>query len=113
MTREFVYVPMFIKNWNNLKLTDEHLRLLEQELLKNPSIGDVIEGTGGLRKMRYALPHQGKSGSTRILYVDFIAHEQLYLINIYPKNEKENITDAEKADYKKLIKILNDSLRRG
>lgn len=111
MTREFIYVPTFLKSWNKLRLTEELLRQLEQELLSNPSVGEIIESTGGLRKMRYALPNQGKSGSTRILYVDFISHEQLYLINIYPKNEKDNITNAEKKEYKDLVKILKNSLK--
>ena len=55
-------------------LNDEDRRKLENEIANNPSIGKVIRGTGGLRKMRFALGGSGKSGGTRILYVDFVVY---------------------------------------
>ena len=50
-----------------------------------------MRGTGGVRKMRFAFEHRGKSGSIRIIYVDFEVYEKIYLITAYPKNEKENL----------------------
>lgn len=73
-------------------------------------MGSVIQGTGGLRKMRFAFEGAGKSGSTRICYVDFTIHETVYLITAYPKNKKDNLSGAERNEVKKLIEVLAKSL---
>lgn len=55
MKREFVYVPTFEKSWKQLNLSEKDLRVLENMILDKPDIGEVIQGTGGLRKMRFAI----------------------------------------------------------
>lgn len=60
--------------------------------------------------MRFALPNRGKSGSSRVLYVDFVLAETIYLIFAYSKNEKDNLTDEERNNIKKLIDKLEQSL---
>lgn len=80
------------------------------ELLRNPKAGEVVKGTGKLRKMRFAFRDEGKRGSTRICYVDFVVQEVIFLITVYPKNEKDNLTKAECIHIKKLIEILEHSL---
>ena len=59
-------------------LDDSDLIRLQEELLADPKAGDVIRGTGGVRKMRFAFKHRGKSGSTRIIYVDFEVYEKSF-----------------------------------
>lgn len=54
MTRTFIQTQEFTKNWERLDLKDRDLRRLELEILKNPKVGKVIRGTGGLRKLRFA-----------------------------------------------------------
>lgn len=54
MTRLFVMLPEFEKQWIKMGLTDDDLKRLQYELLDNPKIGDVMQGTGGLRKVRFA-----------------------------------------------------------
>lgn len=71
MTREFVILPSFEVKWKNLGLDDNDLMRLESELINNPKIGPVMKGTGGVRKMRFAFEGRGKSGSLRVIYVDF------------------------------------------
>ena len=61
MTRTFIQTSEFIKNWRELRFTDSDLRRLELEILRNPNIGTVMRGTGGLRKMRFAFEDSGKS----------------------------------------------------
>ena len=78
-------MPIFDKQWRAMGLDDNDLQALQIELLKDPQIGSVIQGTGMLRKMRFAFPHPGKSGSSRVLYVDFVLAETIYLIFAYPK----------------------------
>ncbi len=87
-------------------LTDGDLRRLQEELLSNPQAGKVIQGTGGVRKMRFAFQGHGKSGGVRVIYVDFVVCEKLYLITAYPKSEKDNLTKAERNELKQLVQIL-------
>lgn len=70
MKRTFIEVPLFTKKWKELGLTDEDLRDLQNILLQNPKSGDVIQGTGGLRKIRIPMKGRGKSGGSRVIYVD-------------------------------------------
>ena len=110
MKRKFVIMPVFDKQWRDMGLNDTDLQYLQEILLNNPQTGKVIKGTGKLRKMRFALPGRGKSGSSRVLYVDFVPAETIYLIFAYPKNEKDNLTDEECANIKKLIDKIEESL---
>lgn len=96
--------------WKLLGLTDKNLKRLEEELVADPKTGDVMQGTGGVRKMRFAFEHRGKSGSIRVIYVDFEVYEKIYLITAYSKNEKDNLTKDERNEIKQLIKILESQL---
>lgn len=69
-----------------------------------------MQGTGKLRKMRFAFDGKGKRGSVRICYVDFLLYETVYLITVYSKVEKDNMSKAEKNQIKKIINILEESL---
>lgn len=111
MTRLFVMLPEFEKQWAKIGLTDDDLRRLQSELLKNPKAGDVIQGTGGLRKIRFAFEHKGKSGGSRVAYVDFAYYEKIYLITAYSKNDKENLSKSEQNNIKKVIEMLESKLR--
>ena len=62
--------------------------------------------------MRFALENRGKSSSVRVIYVDFLIYEKLYLLTAYPKNEKDNLTKAERNELKKLVEILEAELDR-
>lgn len=111
MTKTFIQTDEFSKNWEELGFNDDDLRKLELELLNNSQSGAVVRGTGRLRKMRFALPDRGKRGSVRICYVDFVIHEAIYLITVYPKTAKDNLTQAERNEIKRTIKLLEESLK--
>jgi len=100
--------PEFDKTWSKIGLDDEDLKKLQEEILKNPKCGEVIQGTGGLRKTRLAL-EEGKSGGARVLYVDLEIYQEVYLITAYPKSKKENLTQENKATIKKMIGQLKES----
>ncbi len=108
MKRTFIEVPMFTKKWKELGLTDEDLRNLENVLLENPKTGDVIQGTGGLRKIRIPLESSGKRSGGRVIYIDIEVKETIYFINVYTKNEKDDLTEDEKKAFKTFIKILKE-----
>ena len=112
MTRTFVELPSFRAEWKAMGLTDADLLRLQEELLANPEVGSKMQGTGGVRKMRFAFEHRGKSGSARVIYVDFVLREKLYLITAYPKNEKDNLTKAERNELKQLVGLLGSELEK-
>ena len=66
MIRKFIEVPLFSRRWKEIGLGDEELRKLQIMLLKDPESGPVMEGTGGIRKVRFPLENRGKSGSVRV-----------------------------------------------
>lgn len=111
MTREFIITQEFDKNWKSMGLTDDDLKALQEELILNPSKGDLMQGTGGFRKIRVPFENRGKSGSGRVCYVDFIMYEKIYLITAYPKNEKENLSKAERNAIAAMIKQLENALK--
>ena len=94
-------------------LDEDDIIEIENAILSNPKIGEVMRGTGGVRKFRIALSNnKGKSGGARIVYVDFTVYEKVYLITAFPKGEKENLSKAEKNELKKLVKILETEAGR-
>jgi len=112
MKVEFVSIDVFNRVWDDLGLTDDDLKDLQEYLIINPETGSVIQGTGGVRKIRWALQNKGKSGGIRVLYIDFIIYEKIYLLMAYPKNQKDNISDKEKKIIKQLVTDLKNELRR-
>ena len=105
---EFIETPMFTRQIKQIA-TDDELKELQKLLIESPDKGDLIRQTGGLRKIRMATGTQGKSGSARVIY--FLATEEIiYLVMAYPKSTKDSLTDAEKADLKKLTKLLKDEV---
>lgn len=108
MTREFIYTKPFLNCWKAMGLDTNDLKILEEALLNNPQMGDVIQGTGGARKIRIQLEGRGKSGGGRVIYLDVFEKEKLYLLFAYPKNVMENITEEQKN----LIKQLIDAIKK-
>lgn len=111
MTKTFIQTDEFSRNWEELGFDDEDLRKLELEIMKNPQIGPIVRGTGKLRKMRFSFPDRGKSGSVRVCYVDFVIQETIYLVTVYSKKEKDNLTQTERNNIKKMITLLEVSLK--
>lgn len=106
MTREFVYTEPFRKCWKAMGLSEDALKKLEEILLENPQLGDVIEGTGGARKMRIQIENRGKSGGGRVIYVDVFEKEKLYFLLAYPKNVQDNLTPDQKKQVRKLVEAI-------
>jgi len=105
---EFIETPMFTRQIKQIA-TDDDLKELQRELIETPDKGDLIQNTGGLRKIRMATGTQGKSGGARVIY--FLATKEIiWLIMAYPKNVKDSLSDAEKAELKKLTRLLKDEV---
>ena len=112
MTREFIILPSFAVKWKNLGLNDSDMRRLEDEILDDPKVAPVMRGTGGVRKMRFAFENRGKSGSIRVIYVDFEVYEKVYFIDAYQKSEKDNLTASERSNLKKAVELLELTLEK-
>ena len=110
MTRTFIQSNEFSKNWDILGFDDEDLRLLELSILEHPGRYPIMKGIGGLRKARMSLDKKGKSGGARGCFVDFILVETVYLITVYGKKEKDNLSNAERNQIKKMIDTLKKTL---
>ncbi|QPL56622.1 type II toxin-antitoxin system RelE/ParE family toxin [Vibrio navarrensis] len=95
---EFVETPLFSSQREEL-ITDEEFRDLQTDIIKNPEVGKLIKGTGGLRKVRLATENGGKSGGYRIIYL-YVLPDTVYLILAYKKGRKDSLTDSEKNQLK-------------
>ena len=108
MVGNFVETTIFTKQWKSMNLDDRDLLCLQIHLMKNPNDGDVIVGTGGARKIRFALPHKGKSGGARVIYVSVVQDKEIYLLLCYPKGKQENLTEEQKKQLKTFIKVIKE-----
>ena len=106
----FIHTKEFDKQWNLLNLDDECLRTLQNELIGNPRKGDVIQGTNGVRKIRINFPNRGKRGSGRVCYVNFLECDSIYLITVYSKNEKSDLTPSEKSHISEIVTDIESNL---
>jgi hypothetical protein len=104
---EFISTPMFETSVKKL-LTEEDRRQLELLLLSNPIGGQLIERTGGFRKLRYARPsrREGKSGGIRVIYFLVAAKDRIYLVLAYSKSVKDDLTSAEENELRALARVL-------
>jgi hypothetical protein len=100
----FIELPSFNKHRSDY-LEDDEYQLLQVSLLESPSIGDVIQGTGGLRKVRWVdkQRNKGKRGGVRIIYYWYVGGAQFWLFTIFNKNEASNITPDQKKILKKML----------
>ena len=83
-------------------MSDEAYAAFQWQLAVNPQAGEVIQGTGGLRKMRWSAPGSGKRGGVRVIYFHVAADAQVRLLLIYRKDVKDDLTAAEKRTLRRL-----------
>ena len=76
------------------------------QLASNPTAGVVIRGTGGLRKMRVGLAGRGKRGGARVIYFFHSERMPLYLLAVFAKNERADLTASERAHLKHVVEAL-------
>ena len=76
-------------------LPDEEYRKLQAALVNRPNVGTIIPGSGGLRKVRWALPGRGKRGGVRVIYYWAVEREQLLMLFMFAKNERDDLSPAQ------------------
>ena len=102
---ELVETPIFT-NQVAAELDEDEYRLLQLHLLQHPESGSVIPESGGLRKLRWKLPGRGKRGGARVIYYWRKTASRLFLLFLYPKNER---SDLSRSQLKVLRKWVDDS----
>ncbi len=99
----FIETPVFTEDLLNLLSDDEYVEF-QKYLASNPLAGDVIQSTGGLRKIRWAAGGKGKRGGVRIIYYHVTPDSQIRLLLIYKKGIQDDLT----ADQKKILRHINE-----
>jgi hypothetical protein len=102
---EFIETPTFTRLLSAL-LSDDEYASLQMILAEHPEMGSLIKAGGGIRKLRYALPGCGKSGGVRVIYYWLREDGQIYMLLIYPKSKKDNLSDGETALLREFVKEL-------
>lgn len=95
-----------LKRLRKLGAVDADFDEVEREIATNPEVGDVIKGSGGLRKARFGYGQVGKSGGGRTIYYVVTEDDVAYLLTAYAKVDKEDLTADELRLFKALIKEL-------
>jgi hypothetical protein len=108
MKAVFVESSIFEKYYSKYLNDEEYLRF-QLELLANPYQGDIIQGTGGIRKIRVGIKGKGKRGGGRVIYYYLDKKYRFYLLTIYAKNEMEDLSEDQKRQLKKFVEVwLNE-----
>ncbi len=102
-----IELPEYRKRAEKLFTEEERAELLTH-LATHPKAGDLITGTGGVRKLRWARTGMGKSGGARVIYYYHSDRIPLFLLTAYGKNEQSNLTKAERNELAQLVEILAD-----
>ena len=107
----FVELPPF-QRWRQDYLTDEDYRVLQNLLLENSEAGDLIQGSGGLRKVRFEYKQRGKGkrGGLRIIYYHWDEGQEFWMFTLYSKGEIADLSAAERKAFKALL--VNELLNR-
>ena len=105
-----VELPEFIRRAQQL-LSEGEVQLLVSHLAEFPQAGVLIEGTGGIRKIRWAREGMGKRGGVRVIYYFHSKRIPLYLLTVFGKSERADLSMAERIALGKFVKRLVDSSR--
>jgi hypothetical protein len=89
----FIETKLFTKLVQNY-FTDEEYAALQSAIMANPDAGDVIPGSGGVRKLRWGLAGRGKRGGVRVIYYLRLQQGQVWMLTLYAKNEAASIPGA-------------------
>jgi len=86
-------------------MQDDQYRELQERLIENPEIGDLIPGSGGLRKIRWKLSGRGKRGGVRVIYYWAVSADQVRMLYVYSKSDQKDLS-------KDQLKVLRQLVER-
>ncbi|MDA3870183.1 MAG: type II toxin-antitoxin system RelE/ParE family toxin [Gammaproteobacteria bacterium] len=100
-----VELPEFLRKSERLLSSAERLSIINY-LAVHPASGDIMQGTGGIRKLRWSAQGKGKSGGVRVIYYHHNESMPLFLLTLFGKGEKANLTKSECNDLTKFTSLL-------
>lgn len=100
----------YLRAAKDAKMGTEEMTAAVELIATNPSLGDVMQGTGGVRKVRLAGRGKGKSGGYRIVYYFGGYDIPVFLLTVFGKGEKDNLSQGERNALRALTALLRDSL---
>ena len=107
-----VELPEFIRRSEKLLSENDRNRMI-YHLSIRPETGNIMQGAGGIRKMRWAREGRGKSGGVRVIYFYYNDEIPLFLLTIFGKGEQTNLSKSERNELAKLVKVLIANYKRG
>ncbi|BFM15581.1 type II toxin-antitoxin system RelE/ParE family toxin [Maricurvus nonylphenolicus] len=84
-------------------MSDDEYKQLQEALVNRPDLGDLIQGSGGLRKVRWSLEGKGKSGGVRAIYYWVVNDDHIRMLYVYPKGKQDNLTKSQIAQLKNIV----------
>jgi hypothetical protein len=102
-----VRTSRFVRQAERL-LTELELRLAEYEITTQPERWPIVQGTGGCRKARARRGRRGKSGGVRIIYFFQLRKDTIYMLELYAKNERDDLSDRQRAELRRLAKAFQE-----
>jgi hypothetical protein len=106
-----VETPEFLSATRKL-MSDEERAALVDYLAYNPMAGDLVQGTGGIRKLRWALEGRGKRGGARVIYFYHDTDMPLFVLTAYAKNERADLNQQDRNDFRQLTALLAETFKR-
>ena len=103
----FIETSTFTKQLSS-HLDDDSYALLQVFLAVHPDAGDVIRGTGDIRKIRWAMPGRGKRGGSRVMYYWLAEQDCIYLLTVYAKGVKDDLTVAEREAWRRAVEAIDN-----
>lgn len=106
-----VETPEFLSATRKL-MSDDDRSLLVDYLAYNPTAGDLIPGTGGVRKLRWRLEGRGKRGGARVIYFHHDVGTPLFVLTAFAKNDRADLTQQDRNDFRQLTALLVKAFKR-
>ena len=106
-----IETPEFLSAVRKL-ISDEKRALLVDYLAYHPNAGDLIPGTGGVRKLRWGLEGRGKSGGARVVYFYHDSDMPIFVLTAYAKNDRADLSQQDRNDFRKLTALLARTFKR-
>jgi hypothetical protein len=106
-----VETPEFLSATRKL-LPEEERAVLVDYLAHNPTAGELIQGTGGVRKLRWGLEGRGRRGGARVIYFYHSADIPLFALTAYAKNDRADLSQKDRNDFRQLTKFLAETYGR-
>lgn len=106
-----VETPSYLAEAERLFSLDERKAIVDR-LASDPTCGVVVPGGGGIRKVRFGFGARGKSGGARIVYLFSGANLPVFILAVFAKNEKANLSTAERNALGKMVAVMIEDYRR-